>query len=91
MFHRLAMNVKAKETCNMVAKLEFVDVVKWLATVIQLIGYGMTGLNLIPYNIYMFFIGIFLWLAVGFMWKDRAIMVVHVGAFISLLIGYLNA
>ena len=51
----------------------------------------MTGLNLIPYNIYMFFVGIFLWFAVGFMWKDRAIMVVHVGAFISLLIGYLKA
>jgi len=25
------------------------------------------------------------------MWKDKAIMVVHVGAFISLLVGYLNA
>ena len=39
----------------MMAKFTFIDVVKWLATVIQLIGYGMTGLNLIPYNIYMFF------------------------------------
>ena len=85
------MNFKVIEIHKMMAKFEFVDVVKWLATVIQLIGYGMTGLNLIPYNIYMFFIGIFLWFAVGFMWKDRAIMVVHVGAFISLLIGYLNA
>tara|TARA_A200000159_G_C7112029_1_gene251086 strand:- start:147 stop:404 length:258 start_codon:yes stop_codon:yes gene_type:complete len=85
------MNFKVMEIHKMMAKFEFVDVVKWLATVIQLIGYGMTGLNLIPYNIYMFFIGIFLWFAVGFMWKDRAIMVVHVGAFISLLIGYLNA
>ncbi len=90
-FHSLAMNFKVMEIHKMMAKFEFVDVVKWLATVIQLIGYGMTGLNLIPYNIYMFFIGIFLWFAVGFMWKDRAIMVVHVGAFISLLIGYLNA
>jgi hypothetical protein len=25
------------------------------------------------------------------MWKDKAIIVVHVGAFISLLVGYLNA
>jgi len=75
----------------MLPKLHFVDIVKWVATIIQLIGYGMTGLNLIPYNIYMFFIGIFLWFAVGVMWKDKAIMVVHVGAFISLLIGYLNA
>lgn len=51
----------------------------------------MTGLNMVPYNIYLFFIGIFLWFAVGVMWKDKAIMVVHVGAFISLLVGYLNA
>ncbi|MDP4064780.1 hypothetical protein IMCC1933_06480 [Rhodobacteraceae bacterium IMCC1933] len=68
-----------------------VDAVKWLATVIQLIGYGMTGMNLVPYNIFFFFIGIFLWFAVGFMWKDKAIMVVHIGAFVSLLVGYLNA
>ena len=37
------------------------------------------------------FLGIFLWFAVGVMWKDKAIMVVHIGAFISLLVGYLNA
>ena len=74
----------------MTDKLQAVDAVKWVATVIQLIGYGMTGMNLVPYNVF-FFLGIFLWFAVGFMWKDKAIMVVHVGAFISLLIGYLNA
>tara|TARA_Y100000385_G_C12933753_1_gene567946 strand:- start:711 stop:830 length:120 start_codon:yes stop_codon:yes gene_type:complete len=39
----------------------------------------------------MFFTGIFLWFAVGFKWKDKAIMVVHFGAFISLFIGYLSA
>ena len=44
-----------------------------------------------PYNFYLFFLGIFLWFAVGVLWKDKAIMVVHVGAFISLLVGYLNA
>ena len=76
---------------HVMQKIPTVDIVKWIATVIQLIGYGMTGLNMVPYNIYMFFLGIFLWFAVGFMWKDRAIMVVHVGAFISLLVGYLNA
>ncbi|MDO6589203.1 ubiquinone biosynthesis methyltransferase UbiE [Loktanella sp. D2R18] len=71
--------------------LQPVDYVKWVATVIQLIGYGLTGLNYTPWNVYAFLVGIFLWFAVGFMWKDRAIMVVHVGAFISLTIGYLNA
>lgn len=72
-------------------KFETVDIVKWVATVIQLIGYGLTGLGVTPWNIWAFFAGIVLWFAVGFMWKDRAIMVVHVGAFLSLMVGYLNA
>nr|WP_295311800.1 DUF6552 family protein [Roseobacter sp.] len=42
-------------------------------------------------ELWTFFAGIVLWFAVGAMWKDKAIMVVHVGAFLSLLIGYLNA
>ena len=75
----------------MTTNLKLVDITKWVATFIQLIGYGLTGLNVVPYNVFMFFIGIFLWFAVGYMWKDRAIMIVHVGAFISLFVGYLNA
>ena len=46
-----------------------VDIVKWLATVIQLIGYGLTGLGLYPINVGFFVVGIFLWFAVGVMWK----------------------
>ena len=68
-----------------------VDIVKLVATVIQLIGYALTGMGVTPWNIWAFFAGIILWFAVGAMWKDKAIMVVHVGAFLSLLIGYLNA
>ncbi|MEM6886841.1 MAG: DUF6552 family protein [Pseudomonadota bacterium] len=68
-----------------------VDILKWVATAIQLVGYGLTGMNVVPWNVLAFFAGIILWFAVGVMWKDKAIMVVHVGAFISLLVGYLNA
>jgi hypothetical protein len=68
-----------------------VDIVKWIATVIQLIGYGLTGMNIVPWNIAAFVVGIALWFAVGVMWKDRAIMIVHVGAFISLVGGYLSS
>ncbi|WP_438992465.1 DUF6552 family protein [Lentibacter sp.] len=71
--------------------MKTVDIVKWVATAIQLVGYGLTGLNIVPWNVFAFFIGIFLWFAVGVMWKDRAIMVVHVGAFVSLFAGYLNS
>jgi hypothetical protein len=64
-----------------------VDIVKWLATTIQLIGYGLTGMGVTPINIYFFIVGIFLWFSVGVLWKDRAIMIVHIGAFISITIG----
>ncbi|MEM8690985.1 MAG: DUF6552 family protein [Pseudomonadota bacterium] len=74
-----------------VASTSTVDVVKWIATIIQLIGYGLTGLNYTPWKVCAFFAGIVLWFAVGVMWKDKAIMVVHLGAFISLFIGYLSA
>ena len=72
-------------------RMQVVDVVKWIATAIQLVGYGLTGMNIAPWNVFAFFVGIILWFAVGVMWKDRAIMVVHVGAFVSLLAGYLSA
>jgi len=72
-------------------KMSRVDVLKWVATGVQLVGYGLTGMGLQPWNVFAFFAGIALWFAVGVMWKDRAIMVVHVGAFISLLAGYVSA
>lgn len=78
-------------TTQATATFQPVDIVKWIATVIQLIGYGLTGMNVTPWNIYAFVVGILLWFAVGIMWKDRAIMVVHIGAFISLVGGYLSA
>jgi len=68
-----------------------VDIVKWVATAIQLVGYGLTGMNVVPWNVLAFVIGIVLWFLVGMMWKDRAIMVVHLGAFIALVAGYLNS
>ncbi len=71
--------------------MKTVDIVKWVATVVQLIGYGLTGMNIVPWNVFAFVVGIALWFAVGVMWKDRAIMLVHVGAFISLTAGYLNS
>ena len=71
--------------------MKSVDILKWIATAIQLIGYGLTGLNIVPWNVFAFFIGILLWFLVGYLWKDRAIMVVHVGAFIAILAGYLSS
>jgi len=74
-----------------VQRIAPVDSVKWVGTAVQPVGYGLTGMNLKPWSVYAFIIGIALWFAVGLMWKDSAIMVVHVGAFISLVAGYLSA
>jgi hypothetical protein len=71
--------------------MKSVDIIKWIATAIQLIGYGLTGLNIVPWNVFAFFIGIVLWFLVGYMWKDKAIMVVHIGAFIAIFSGYLSS
>ena len=71
--------------------MKTVDIIKWIATAIQLIGYGLTGLNIVHWNVFAFFIGILLWFLVGYLWKDRAIMVVHIGAFIAILAGYLSS
>lgn len=71
--------------------MERVDVLKWVATVIQLAGYGLTGLNVVPWNIFAFMVGVFLWFLVGVMWKDRAIMVVHMGALIAIVAGYVSS
>lgn len=76
---------------NEIYIMKTVDIVKWIATAIQLIGYGLTGLNIVPWNVFAFFIGILLWFLVGYLWKDKAIMVVHVGAFVAILAGYLNS
>lgn len=70
-------------------RVKTVDVVKWVATFVQLVGYALTGLGYAPANIYVFMLGIELWFAVGFLWKDKAIMIVHIGAFLSLMFGFL--
>ena len=62
--------------------MKIVDIIKWIATIIQLIGYGLTGMGLTPLNIYFFIVGIFLWFITGYLWKDEAIVVVHVRALI---------
>ena len=54
--------------------MESVDIVKFIATAIQLVGYKLTGLNIVPWNIFVFSIGI-IWIIVGYMWKDKVIIV----------------
>ncbi|MEX0312331.1 MAG: DUF6552 family protein [Tateyamaria sp.] len=63
------------------------DTIKWFASVIQILGYGATAMNLTPWNLYLFLFGIVGWFIVGWRWNDRAIMLIHVVALAAMMVG----
>jgi hypothetical protein len=62
-------------------------VLKWVASVIQILGYAATGFGFVPWNLGFFLVGVALWFAVGVLWNDRAIMLIHLVAFAVMLAG----
>ncbi len=60
---------------------------KWGASIIQIMGYTATAFGWTPINIYLFLVGLLGWLAVGVMWNDRAIMLIHAVALGAMFIG----
>jgi len=62
-------------------------VIKWLASIIQILGYTATAFGFTPLNIYLFLVGLLGWFAVGVMWNDRAIMLIHIIALGAMFIG----
>lgn len=67
-----------------------VFVIKWVASIAQIIGYGLTGFGMTPWNIYFFVIGLLGWFAVGVLWNDKAIMLIHIIAFGAMIAGMLK-
>jgi len=64
--------------------------VKWVASVIQIGGYSATAFGWTPANLYLFLVGLLGWFAVGVMWKDRAIMLIHLVALAAMVAGMSN-
>ena len=51
---------------------------KWVSSVIVLAAMSMRGVpELIVYDLYLSVIGIFGWLLVSFMWRDRALIILN--------------
>ncbi len=61
--------------------------VKWAASVIQIMGYTATAFGWTPWNLYLFLVGVLGWFAVGALWNDRALMLVHIVALGAMLAG----
>lgn len=62
-------------------------IVKWVASIIQILGYAGTGFGWTPWNLYLFLVGVLGWLIVGVLWNDKAIMLIHLVALGSMLVG----
>ena len=61
--------------------------VKWGASIIQIMGYTATGFGWTPWNLYLFLIGVLGWFAVGALWNDKALMLVHLVALGAMIVG----
>lgn len=66
-------------------KLAFV--IKWVASIVQILGYTATAFGYTPLNIYLFLVGLVGWFIVGVMWNDRAIMLIHIIALGAMFVG----
>ncbi len=62
-------------------------ILKWTASLIQIMGYAATAFGWTPWNLYLFLIGVLGWFAVGVLWNDRAIMLIHIVAFGAMIAG----
>ncbi|NKX48213.1 ubiquinone biosynthesis methyltransferase UbiE [Rhodobacteraceae bacterium R_SAG8] len=61
--------------------------IKWAASIVQILGYAATGFGWTPWNLYLFIVGVIGWFIVGTLWNDRAIMLIHLVALGSMMVG----
>ena len=64
--------------------------IKWTASIILLVGMVLTALELTPLNLCFHLVGVTGWFVVGYMWHDRAMMVVNAVATFIFLVGILT-
>ncbi|UWQ58447.1 ubiquinone biosynthesis methyltransferase UbiE [Leisingera caerulea] len=63
-------------------------VLKWAASIVQILGYSATAWGLHPWNIYLFLAGLTGWFLVGVLWNDRAVMLIHIVALGAMIAGF---
>ena len=64
--------------------------VKWISSLFVMTAWMLTSANLYPYNIMIQIIGVAGWLWVGYLWHDRAIMVLNAMGVMFLGIGLIK-
>ena len=64
--------------------------IKWGASIILIVGMGLTANNLFPWNVLVQCLGIAGWLIVSVMWNDRALIIVNAVGVAILLNGFVG-
>jgi len=85
------MSVTDPQTSTEPDRTRAVLVLKWAASIIQIMGYSATAFGMTPLNIYLFLAGLIGWFAVGYLWQDRAIMLIHVVALAAMVTGLIGS
>ena len=62
---------------KMAPTLTFDWYVKWIASVLLIIGTILTSNNIFPLNLYFHSLGLFGWFMVAIIWNDRALLVIN--------------
>jgi hypothetical protein len=61
-----------------------------LATITLILGVALTSFNIYPLNIYISFIGNFLWLLMGWYWKKVSLFLIEAFLIIIYIIGIIK-
>ena len=64
--------------------------VKWIASVVLVVGVILTSNNIYPLNLMVHAIGMFGWFIVAIIWNDRALLVINAVSLVLLLNGLVS-
>ena len=64
--------------------------IKWLSSIIIIVGMVLSSANIYPLNIWVHMFGVIGWLVVGMLWHDRALIVLNAISFAIYSMGILN-
>jgi fatty-acid desaturase len=64
--------------------------IKWVASVILIVGITLTANNIYPLNLFFDVVGLTGWFIVAMLWNDHALIVINSVSIVILLNGILN-
>ena len=64
--------------------------VKLISSLVIIVGMIMSSQNIYPYNLYVHLLGVAGWLWVGFLWHDRALILLNAIAVVIFALGIGN-